>query len=152
MSRTGRTSTSEPGRNARISLTSTVKPPLTLPVMEPLTISSFSCASSRTAQARARRAFSRDRRVSPKPSSIESRATSTTSPTPTSTSPLSVRNCSIGIAPSDFRPALTMTKSPAMSTTVPIRMEPGFISVLERLSSKSSANDSDMYITTCLKE
>ena len=30
-SRTGRTSTSEPGRNARTSLMSTVKPPLTLP-------------------------------------------------------------------------------------------------------------------------
>ena len=46
MSRTGRTSTSEPGRNARTSLISTVKPPLTLPVMMPVTISAFSNAFS----------------------------------------------------------------------------------------------------------
>ena len=35
MSRTGRTSTSEPGRNARTFSISTVKPPLTRPVMTP---------------------------------------------------------------------------------------------------------------------
>ena len=39
MSRTGRTSTSEPGRNARTFSISTVKPPLTRPVMTPVTIS-----------------------------------------------------------------------------------------------------------------
>ena len=43
-SRTGRTSTSEPGRNARTKSISTVKPPLTRPLMMPLTISCFSNA------------------------------------------------------------------------------------------------------------
>ena len=50
VSRTGRTSTSEPGRNARMPLTSTVKPPLTLPLMTPLTTSSAAKAASRTIQ------------------------------------------------------------------------------------------------------
>ena len=77
MSRTGRTSTSEPGRNARTFSISTVKPPLTRPVMMPVTISALLKASSRRVQVRARLAFSRDRRVSPVPSSTASRATST---------------------------------------------------------------------------
>jgi hypothetical protein len=55
--------------------TSTVKPPLTLPLMTPLTMAVFSKASSRTIQISARLAFSRDRRVKPKPSSMASRAT-----------------------------------------------------------------------------
>src|SRR5690606_26773245 len=73
-SRTGRTSTSEPGRNARTSLMSTVKPPLTLPLMRPVTVSSFSRASSSSSHTMARLAFSRDSTVSPKPFSSESRA------------------------------------------------------------------------------
>ena len=43
-SRTGRTSTSEPGRNARTKSISTVKPPLTRPLMMPLMTSCFSNA------------------------------------------------------------------------------------------------------------
>src|SRR5471032_2893736 len=50
VSRTGRTSTKEPGRNARMPLTSTVKPPLTLPLITPLTTSSAAKAASRTIQ------------------------------------------------------------------------------------------------------
>src|ERR1700704_2770230 len=46
-SRTGRTSTKEPGRNARTLSISTVKPPLTRPVMMPMTTSCFSKAVSR---------------------------------------------------------------------------------------------------------
>ena len=75
-----------------MSQTSTVKPPLTLPVIEPLMISSFSWAFSSTVQLRARRAFSCERRVSPKPSSTESRATSTVSPILTFISPSSFSN------------------------------------------------------------
>jgi hypothetical protein len=110
-----------------MSLMSTVKPPLTLPLIMPVTVSPFSKAFSRTIQARARLAFSRDRRVSPKPSSIASSATSTLSPTLTSNSPCSLRNCSIGITPSDFSPALTTTTSERMSTTVPVTIAPGRI-------------------------
>src|SRR5690606_11049436 len=51
-SRTGRTSTSEPGKNARTKSISTVKPPFTRPLMTPLTISCFSNASSSRAQVR----------------------------------------------------------------------------------------------------
>ena len=80
-SRTGRTSTREPGRKARTLSISTVNPPLTRPVMVPVTTSCFSKAVSRRVQVRARLAFSRDSRVSPEPSSTLSSATSTVSPT-----------------------------------------------------------------------
>ena len=63
VSRTGRTSTSEPGRNARTFSSSTVKPPFTRPVMMPVTISDSLNAFSRRVQVRARLAFSRDSRV-----------------------------------------------------------------------------------------
>ena len=96
VSRTGRTSTSEPGRNARTFSISTVKPPLTRPVMTPVTICELLKAVSRRVQVRARLAFSRDRRVSPVPSSTESSATSTSSPVLTSISPRSFLNWSIG--------------------------------------------------------
>ena len=119
MSRTGRTSTSEPGRNARTFSISTVKPPLTRPVMTPVTISDLLNASSSRVQVRARLAFSRDRRVSPVPSSTESSATSTSSPALTSTSPRSFLNCSRGMTASDLRPTLTMTTSPVTSTIEP---------------------------------
>src|SRR5213079_2952673 len=71
-----------------------VQPPLTRPVMTPVTISELLNASSSRVQVRARLAFSRDRRVSPVPSSTESSATSTWSPALTSTSPRSFLNCS----------------------------------------------------------
>ncbi len=139
MSRTGRTSTREPGRKARMPARSTVKPPLTLPLITPLTTSSASKDFSRTFHASARFAFSRDRRVSPKPSSTASRATSTVSPIWTSISPLSLRNCEAGMTPSDFKPALTVTQSLSISTTVPWTMEPGCMSISFRLSSNRSA-------------
>jgi hypothetical protein len=53
VSRTGRTSTSEPGRKARTFSMSTVKPPLTLPLMMPVTTSPSSNAFSRRFQVRA---------------------------------------------------------------------------------------------------
>ncbi len=43
----GRASISEPGRNARMPLTSTVRPPLTLPLVVPVTKSPDSSAFSR---------------------------------------------------------------------------------------------------------
>ena len=73
----------------------------------------FSSASSSSSHTMARLAFSRDSTVSPKPFSSESSATLTSSPTPTSISPASLRNCSIGTMPSDFRPALITTTSVA---------------------------------------
>ena len=144
MSRTGRTSTSEPGRKARISPSSTVKPPLTLPVILPLTVSSASKSLSRNPQAWFRLAFSRDNRVATNPSSTASRATSTWSPTDTSNSPSEVRNWLFGMTPSDFNPALTMTFSGVISITVPMTMAPGRNWVLARLCSNRSAKLSVM--------
>ena len=63
VSRTGRTSTNDPGRNARTEPISTVKPPLTLDEITPLTISSFSCSCSSARQLSSRFAFSRESTV-----------------------------------------------------------------------------------------
>jgi hypothetical protein len=49
---TGRISTSDPGRNALMPFTVTVRPPLTLPLMTPETTVPFSSASSRSSQRR----------------------------------------------------------------------------------------------------
>src|SRR5690606_13014191 len=142
-SRTGRTSTSEPGRNARTSLMSTVKPPLTLPLILPVTVSSFSSASSSSSHTMARLAFSRESTVSPKPFSSASSATLTVSPSATSISPSSLRNCSMGTMPSDLSPALMITTSVRTWTTVPVTMAPGLsLARLAWLASNSSANDS----------
>jgi hypothetical protein len=62
---TGRRSTSDPGRKARMPLAITVRPPFTLPVMTPLIFSPLSSAFSRPIQAAMRFALSRDRRVEP---------------------------------------------------------------------------------------
>ena len=88
-----------------MSLTSTVKPPLTLPLMTPVMTSVFSKASSSISQVSARLAFSRDSRVSPQPSSTTSIATLTWSPIARVNSPVSLRNWFLGMIPSDFRPA-----------------------------------------------
>ena len=137
-SRIGRISTSEPGRKPRTPSTSTVRPPLTLPVTRPLTTSASSIAVSRRSQVLARLAFSRDRRVSPRPSSRVSKNTSTSSPTATSSSPLASRNCDLGTADSDFIPASTRTVSLSIPTTVPIIREP----VLNLSCCKDSSNNS----------
>ena len=134
MSRTGRTSTSEPGRNARTFSISTVKPPLTRPVMMPVTISELLNAVSRRVQVRARLAFSRDRRVSPLPSSTVSSATSTSSPALTSISPRSFLNCSRGMTASDFRPDVDdALRRASTSTMSPVRIMPGRMRWLARL-------------------
>ena len=65
MSLTGRVSSSEPGRKARMPLTSTVRPPLTLPVTVPSTKSPDSSAFSSDIHDARRLALSRDRMVSP---------------------------------------------------------------------------------------
>ena len=65
VSLTGRMSTSEPGRNARMPLTITVRPPLTLPVTRPETIVPCSIAASRSCHALRRLALSRESLVSP---------------------------------------------------------------------------------------
>ena len=122
-----------------MSSMSTVNPPLTLPLMTPLTLSLPSKAFSRRRHAWARFAFSRERRVSPKPSSTASRATSTSSPTATVNVPVSSRNWLAGMAESDFRPALTITTSGPISTTRPVSSEPGRICCPARLSSNISA-------------
>src|SRR5690606_12931685 len=62
---------------------------------------------------------------------------------PTSISPSSLRNCSIGTMPSDFRPALMTTTSERTSTTVPVTMAPGLsLAMWAWLCSNSSAKDS----------
>ena len=101
----GRTSTREPGKNALNPLSSTVKPPFTLPVITPITVSFDLFASSSSNHTSALLAFSLESLVAPNPSSTASNETLTSSPTTTSISPLSLRNCSAGITPSDFRPA-----------------------------------------------
>ena len=65
VSLTGRMSTSDPGRKARMPLVITVSPPFTLPEIMPFTSVPASSAFSRSIQAASRFALSRDRRVSP---------------------------------------------------------------------------------------
>ena len=139
MSRTGRTSTKEPGRNARMLLRSTVKPPLTLPLITPVTMSFFSYAASSSIQDSARFAFSRDSLVAPKPSSTVSSATFTMWPISRAKLPCSSRNSDLAITPSDLRPAWTVTQSESISITVPATIAPGFISISLRLASNNSA-------------
>ncbi|MNT12042.1 hypothetical protein D3C72_1469550 [compost metagenome] len=117
VSLTGRVSTSEPGRNARMPLVKTVRPPLTLPLTVPTTISPDSIAFSRASHEARRLALSRDRMVSPKPFSSDSIATETKSPTLTSSSPWSFLNSSTGMNASDLRPAFTITKLWSRRTT-----------------------------------
>ncbi len=62
---TGRVSISEPGRKARMPLTSTVRPPLTLPLTVPETKSPDSSEVSSESHDARRLALSRDRMVSP---------------------------------------------------------------------------------------
>jgi len=124
---------------------STVKPPLTLSLMMPVTLWPASQAFSSSSQAFARFALSRDRRVSPLPSSTVSSATSTSSPTAISSSPFALRNCSTGTTPSDFSPALMMTKSGRISTMRPLTMVPGRILAAIWLLSNSSAKLSDIF-------
>jgi len=82
--------------------------------------------------------------VSPKPFSMASSATFTSSPTLISSSPLSFLNCSIGMMPSDFRPALTTTTSERISTTIPETMAPERSLEIDWLCSNSSAKLSVM--------
>ena len=65
VSLTGRKSTNEPGKNARMPLTITVKPPLTRPFTMPLMMRASFIASSRSSHAARRFAFSRDNFVEP---------------------------------------------------------------------------------------
>ncbi len=92
----GRLSTSEPGRKALMPLTMTLRPPLTLLVVVPVTNSPDSRAFSRAIHEARRLALSRESRVSPKPFSTESMATETKSPTCTSSSPWSFLNSDSG--------------------------------------------------------
>ncbi len=82
----------------------------------------------------------------------ESSATSTSSPCLTSISPRSFLNWSIEMTASDLRPTLTMTTSSVTSTTSPVRIMPGRMRLLARLSSKSWAKlsviHSHMYWTS----
>ena len=61
----GRVSNKDPGKKARMPFTITVRPPLTLPVTAPVTISPCSRAFSRFIQEARRLALSRDNIVSP---------------------------------------------------------------------------------------
>ena len=61
----GRVSMSEPGKKARMPLTRTVRPPLTLPLVVPVTNSPESRAFSKLIQEAKRLAVSRLRMVSP---------------------------------------------------------------------------------------
>ena len=139
VSRIGRTSTSEPGKNARSAPTSTVKPPRTLPLIRPMMVASFSNAVSNSNQALFFFALSRDKMVEPNPSSNKSKATSISSPTEISSSPFAFKNCHFGITPSDLECVLTITISFSISITVPINIAPGLILVWVKLSSSNAA-------------
>ena len=65
MSFTGRVSSSEPGKKARMPLTNTVRPPLTLPFTVPVTNSPDSSEVSSDNHEAKRLALSRDKMVSP---------------------------------------------------------------------------------------
>ena len=91
---------------------------------KPLTISPSSIASSRSIQACNFLALSLDRIVEPYPSSNFSIATLTKSPTATSISPLSLKNSSVLITLSDFKPALTITKSLSTDITSAVITSP----------------------------
>ena len=136
---TGRVSTSEPGRKARMPFVRTVRPPLTLPLTVPVTNSPDSIAFSSESQDARRLALSRDSMVSPKPFSSDSIATLTKSPMLTSSSPLSFLNSSIGINASDFNPALTITKLWSRRTTSAEMTSPERISWRDKDSSNRAA-------------
>lgn len=116
---TGRTSTREPGRNARMPAMSTVKPPLTLPLMTPITLVPSSAAFWSLSQASSFLAFSREVWVSPLPLSIASRTTGTWSPTLTSSSPAAFLNCSTGMKDSVLSPVSIRTYLSVILETVP---------------------------------
>ena len=139
---TGRVSTREPGRKARIPLVMTVRPPFTLPVTVPVISSDDSRAFSRLSQAARRLARSRESRVSPRPSSKASMATEIKSPSLTSSSPWSFINSSTGIKLSDFRPALTTTWFWSIRITSAVITSPARISCRETDSANIAANDS----------
>ena len=65
-------------------------------------------------------------------------------------SPLSSRNCMVGITASDFSPAYTTTTSGFTSITLPVRIAPGFICRLARLSSSNCAKDSLIFVFALL--
>ena len=137
----GRVSTKEPGKNARMPLVITVRPPLTLPVTVPITVSPLSSACSRLTHAARRLARSRDRRVSPRPSSKASIATETKSPSLTSSTPWSFRNSSKGIKLSDFNPAFTTTWFWSMRRTSAVMTSPARISWREMDSANIAAKE-----------
>jgi len=128
VSLTGLTSTSEPGRNAVIPFTETLKPPLTRLLTKPLTTVPSFIASSRSSHACIFFALSLERIVEPKPSSNFSIATLTKSPTLTSSSPWSLRNSSALITLSDLSPAFTITKSLSIDITSAVITSPERIS------------------------
>src|SRR5210317_339052 len=142
---TGLISTSEPGKNALTTSTSTEKPPLTLVRTLPSTNSPVSRASSSFFQVPIFLAFSREILVSPYPSSTASKATCTSSPDSISTDPSLFLNSSKEITPSDFNPTWTVTHSLSTSSTTPVTIEPGCISSVLRLSSNSAAKLSDIF-------
>ena len=124
VSLTGLISTKEPGKKAMIPFTVTLNPPFTRLLTKPLTISPLSIASSRSIQACNFLALSLDRIVEPYPSSNFSIATFTKSPIATSISPLSLKNSSVLITLSDFKPALTITKSLSTDITSAVITSP----------------------------
>src|SRR6476660_6491140 len=127
-------------------LTSTVRPPLTLPLVVPVTNSPDSSAFSSAIHDARRLALSRDRMVSPYPFSMAAMSTKTKSPTCTSVSPLSFLNSSTGTYASDLRPALTTTKLCSMRTTSAVITSPARISERCSDSSNRAAKDSDIQV------
>ena len=97
------------------------------PLMRPTMVSFFSSASSSSSHTMARLAFSREEDgfaeavFEAVEGDLDFVADADVD------SPASLRNCSIGTMPSDFRPALITTTSLRTSTTVPLTMAPGLI-------------------------
>ena len=140
---TGRRSTSEPGRKARMPLAMTVRPPFTLPVITPLIFSPLSSAFSRLEPGghalglvarQARRAVAVFQRLDRDADEVADLDFD-----------LRRRRCGILRSRSmlsDFSPAFTTTKLSSTLTTSAVITSPTRISLRLRLSSNSAAKRS----------
>ena len=139
VSLTGRVSTSEPGRNARMPLTMTVRPPLTLPLIVPVDELPLSSAFSRLSHAARRFALSRDRMRVAK--TVFQRVDGDGNEVAGLDFDLAavVQEFFEGDVASDLRPALTTTKLGSTRMTSAVITSPMRISWRARLSSKSAA-------------
>src|SRR4051794_25047697 len=123
---TRRMSTSEAGRKPRTPR-STIRPPLTTSMTEPVTGSPDSAAPSILRQARSKRARFLERMRRPSWSSLVRTRASTSSSSSTSSegsTDLRIESSLLGMTPSLLYPMSTRTSSLSMRTTLPVTTSP----------------------------